>query len=170
MNTHNPEFLKSIFEVRFKENLPAGSKITEVIAKDKDGDPLVYLIQSDELKQFFRLDPSTGELWSEKVLDRETRASYEIPITVTDQGGRNGFTTIKITVVDENDNSPFFPLSVSRADTRITVDPTVRLACRLALYSDSGKKGELSFSSTTVIFIVVKPFRPPWSVTVMGIS
>ena len=86
-NTFNPEFVKSIFEVRFKENMPVGSKITQVKAEDRDGDPLLYSIQSEELKQFFRLDPNTGEVFSEKVLDREDRDSYEIPITVTDQGG-----------------------------------------------------------------------------------
>ena len=146
MNTHNPQFLKSIFEVRFKENMPAGSKVTQVIAEDKDGDPLVYLIQSDELKQFFRLDPSTGELWSEKVLDRETRASYEIPITVTDQGGRNGFTTIKITVVDENDNSPFFPLSEYKANLQanLTVGSTVIRVS--AQDMDDAKNAAVSYS------------------------
>ena len=92
------------------------------------------------------MNPSTGELWSEKVLDREDRASYEIPITVTDQGGRNGFTTIKITVADENDNSPFFPLSEYKGNIQanLTVGSTVLRVT--AEDKDKNKNAAVSYS------------------------
>ena len=127
VNTHNPVFAKSLFEVKFRENQPEGTRITRVMAEDGDGEPLIYSIQSDHLQTLFRLDPQTGELWSQTVLDREGRDSYEIPITVTDQGGRNGFATIKISLADENDNSPYFPVSEYKANipANLTAGSTV---------------------------------------------
>ena len=139
VNSHNPKFVKSLFEVKFRENQPAGTLITRVMAQDADDDPLLYSIQSDSLQTVFQLSPQTGELWSQTVLDRETRQSYEIPITVTDQGGRNGFATIKISLADENDNSPYFPVSEYKANipANLTVGSTV-----LKVTADDKDKGK----------------------------
>ena len=138
-NSHNPTFAKSVFEVRFKENLPAGTLVTTVRAEDQDGDELQYGIQSDHLRQLFRLDPASGQLRSDRVLDREEKDSYEIPITVTDQGGRNGFATIKLSLADENDNSPYFPVFEYRANIQanLTVGSTV-----LRVTADDKDKGK----------------------------
>ena len=138
-NLHNPTFAKSVFEVKFRENSPAGSVITTVRAEDGDGDALVYSIESEQLRPVFRLDPATGQLRSERVLDREERASYEIPITVTDGRGRSGFATIKLSLADENDNSPFFPVSEYKANIQanLTVGSTV-----LRVTADDKDKGK----------------------------
>ena len=138
-NTHNPRFVKSLFEVKFRENQPSGSVITRVLAEDEDGDSLLYSIQSDHLQTLFQLSPESGELRSLRVLDRETRPSYEIPITVTDQGGRNGFATIKLSLADENDNSPYFPVSEYKANipANLTVGSTV-----LTVTADDEDKGK----------------------------
>ena len=129
-NRHDPKFTKSVFEVSLKENMPiepSAPNIGQVTAYDKDGDQLEYLILSEELRKLFRLDPGTGAIWSLQPLDREQRAVYEIPIAVTDGKGRNGFTTLKISVEDENDNSPSFPMSEFKANipTNLTVGSTV---------------------------------------------
>ena len=87
---------------------PSAPNIGQVTAYDKDGDHLEYLILSEELRKLFSLDPGTGAIWSLQPLDREQRPVYEIPIAVTDGNGRNGFTTLKISVEDENENSPVF--------------------------------------------------------------
>ena len=138
-NSHNPTFPKAVFEVRFKENLPVGTLITTLRAEDLDGDELQYGIQSDHLRQLFRMDPTTGQLRSDRVLDREEKDSYEIPITVTDQGGRNGFATIKLSLADENDNSPYFPVFEYRANIQanLTVGSTV-----LRVTADDKDKGK----------------------------
>ena len=129
-NKHNPEFVKSMFEVSVKENIPEEPRapnVGQVTARDKDGDQLEYQILSEELKKKFRLDRFTGVVWSPQPLDREERPVYEIPISVTDRKGRNGFTTLKISVADENDNSPSFPLSNYKANIQanLTVGSTV---------------------------------------------
>ena len=129
-NRHDPKFSKSVFEVSLKENLavePRAPRVGQVTATDEDGDQLNYRILSDDLKKHFRLDPNSGTVWSLNPLDRESRSLYEIPIAVTDGGGRNGFTTLRINVADENDNSPAFPLSEYKANIQanMTVGSTV---------------------------------------------
>lgn len=145
VNTHNPEFVKSLFEVKFRENQPAGSLITRVVAQDGDGDALLYTIQSDHLSTVFQLSPLTGELRSQTVLDREDRQSYEIPITVTDQGGRNGFATIKISLADENDNSPYFPVSEYKANIPANLTVGSNVLKVTAEDKDKGKNAAVKY-------------------------
>lgn len=62
------------------------------------------------MKEHFSIDKSKGEIVTKIRLDREVQKIYELPIIVTDGGGRSGFTTIKIKVGDINDNAPEFYL------------------------------------------------------------
>ena len=144
-NTHNPHFSKSVFEVKFRENQPPGTVITKVSAKDGDDDTLLYNIQSDQMRQLFRLDSATGQLLSERVLDREEKDSYEIPITVTDQGGRNGFATIKVSLADENDNSPFFPVSEYKANIQANLTVGSSILRVTADDKDKGKNAAVKY-------------------------
>lgn len=41
-------------------------------------------------------------------LDREKRRLYEIPVSAADHGGRIGHTIVRVRVIDENDNTPYF--------------------------------------------------------------
>ena len=50
----------------------------------------------------------SGEMYSMQVLDREQRSVYSVPVAVTDNGGRMTFTTVHISVSDQNDNVPQF--------------------------------------------------------------
>lgn len=72
---------------------------------------LTYDIFSDEMKEYFSIDKTKGEIVTKIRLDREDRKMYEVPIIATDGGGRSGFTTIKVRVGDQNDNIPQFYLS-----------------------------------------------------------
>lgn len=71
---------------------------------------LTYDIFSDELKEYFSIDKTKGEIVTKIRLDREAQRTYELPIIATDGGGRSGFTTVKIKVGDINDNTPEFYL------------------------------------------------------------
>ena len=126
-NNYAPEFGRAVYEVKFRENQPAGSLVGRIQAQDKDGDSLRYSLMSDHLGSLFRLEASTGRLYSQAVLDREDTPEFEIPVQVADQAGRNDFTTVKLSLTDENDNSPSFPLSEYKANipANLTVGSTV---------------------------------------------
>lgn len=71
---------------------------------------LTYDIFSDEMKEYFSIDKTKGEIVTKIQLDREEQKAYEVPVIATDGGGRSAFTTVKIRVGDQNDNSPQFYL------------------------------------------------------------
>lgn len=57
-------------------------------------------------------------MWTSEVFDREERAEYSFTVMAMDIGGRTGFTTLHITVDDENDNKPVFMQSDYKAIIR----------------------------------------------------
>lgn len=71
---------------------------------------LTYDIFSDEMKEYFSIDKTKGEIITKIRLDREEQKLYEVPVIATDGGGRSGFTTVKIRVGDQNDKTPQFYL------------------------------------------------------------
>ncbi|XP_064414859.1 neural-cadherin [Latimeria chalumnae] len=58
----------------------------------------------------FKIDENTGNIYSQKTLDREERAVWRFVVLATDEGGEGltGFTDVIINVQDINDNSPIF--------------------------------------------------------------
>lgn len=110
-NLHNPYFEQLVYEVKVNENQLAGRLVTSVKAKDDDFGKygkVTYKIVSDEMREVFDVDVETGEITTKIILDREARKSYEILVMATDGGGRSGFTTVRVTVGDENEFSPQF--------------------------------------------------------------
>lgn len=71
---------------------------------------LTYDIFSDEMKEYFSIDKTKGEIVTKIKLDREEQKMYEVPVIATDGGGRSGFTMVKIRVGDQNDKTPQFYL------------------------------------------------------------
>lgn len=71
---------------------------------------ITYDIFSEQMKEFFSIDKSKGEIITKIRLDREEQQMYEIPVIGTDGGGRSGFATVRVRVGDQNDNAPQFQL------------------------------------------------------------
>lgn len=117
-NLHSPEFPDVVMNVQVFENQPIGTLVATVKAKDKDfGDygTITYTIHSDLLSETFNIDKASGKITTKQKLDRETQKLYEIPVMATDGGGRSGFLTVRVRVLDENDNAPKFYLREYKA-------------------------------------------------------
>ena len=56
-----------------------------------------------------------GEIITKQMLDREERRMYEILVMASDAGGRSCLTTVRITLIDLNDNAPQFQLDEYKA-------------------------------------------------------
>lgn len=52
----------------------------------------------------------TGMLQSKRALDRENQDLFEILVMASDKYGHVGFTTVRLTVIDVNDNNPIYQL------------------------------------------------------------
>lgn len=55
----------------------------------------------------FTINPTSGTLLTDQAFDREVKAIYEGLVRAVD-GEREALTSVRITVRDENDNSPVF--------------------------------------------------------------
>lgn len=110
-NLHNPLFEQLVYEAKVNENQLAGRLVATVKARDDDYGKygrVAYRIVADEMREIFNIDAESGDITTKVMLDRETRKSYEILVMATDEGGRSGFSTVRVSVADENEFPPQF--------------------------------------------------------------
>ena len=85
-NNNRPEFQKCE-NVNVTENLPAGQRVTQVLATDKDrgknGEVEYSIVHGDE---HFEIDNTTGVIRSAVSFDRENTPSYSVVIKAEDGG------------------------------------------------------------------------------------
>ncbi|XP_054378548.2 protocadherin-15 isoform X2 [Pongo abelii] len=115
IDDNSPVFTNSTYTVLVEENLPAGTTILQIEAKDVDlGANVSYQIRSPEVKHFFALHPFTGELSLLRSLDYEAFPDQEASITFLveafDIYGTMppGIATVTVIVKDMNDYPPVF--------------------------------------------------------------
>ncbi|XP_030767379.1 fat-like cadherin-related tumor suppressor homolog isoform X3 [Sitophilus oryzae] len=112
-NLHAPKFKDVILDVAVPENRMPGVTVALVNATDADfGEfgTISYSIHSDLLNEVFAIDKNSGKIQTKIRLDREKQKQYEIPVMATDKGGLSDFLTVRVKVLDENDNAPKFLL------------------------------------------------------------
>ena len=99
-------------------NQPIGSAVE---ATDPDGDTLTYSLDSTSAASF-DIDTSSGQLKTKAALNKETKASYTVTVSVHDGKNAAGSTdttvdntiTVTITVTDENDSPEFSAALITR--------------------------------------------------------
>lgn len=155
LNDNEPKFPTNKQVINISEATTQFTKIPIEGAKDldtgKDNGVISYSLTSES--NDFRLVEETtkGEkklsISIENGLDRERTASYVLYLKAKDNGNpvRTGTLTIKINVIDENDNIPEF----SESNVNVSIDETSRagkLVKQLtAVDKDAGKNGEVFY-------------------------
>ena len=100
------------------ENLPAGRKVTRVVAKDTNdrgkNREIEYSLKHGG-ERLFRIDNTTGEIFTTSSLDREVKKSFSLTVQAEDGGhGRDlaerllTYCFLEVEVEDKNDNYPEF--------------------------------------------------------------
>lgn len=147
-NSFTPAFSKVNYEVDFAEGQPEGVRVAGILnAVDADrSDSITYSIQSDNLLQLFSIDSLTGEVWSRHMFDREFKATYEIPVTATDTGGRSGFANLIVNIADVNDNHPKFELEEYKANVYANLTKGSRVVKVMAEDMDEGDNAQLQYT------------------------
>lgn len=121
VNDNYPKFDRHVYVSRIYENATMNSLVATVHAKDKDygsNAELVYSLantsQSDSYRNWFGINPMTGEIRTASVLDREKVAQPVLIVIVSDKGNPPLKTncTVIINISDNNDNSPEFNQSI----------------------------------------------------------
>ncbi|XP_068963497.1 protocadherin beta-16-like [Petaurus breviceps papuanus] len=147
VNDNTPVFAQPQYEVQIPEDSPTDTLVITVSARDLDigsnGEISYTLIQSsEEISQTFKVNPFSGEIRLKKQVDFEMIQSYELDIEATDGGGLSGKCTVRIHVMDLNDNPP--ELALSSLNSPIPEDSSEVVVAVFSISDrDSGDKGKM---------------------------
>ncbi|XP_023258330.1 protocadherin-16-like [Seriola lalandi dorsalis] len=113
VNDNNPVFSRSSYSVEVSEDAAEGTQVLEVSATDADEDlngKVLYFL-SRETHGAFTVHENTGRITTAAPLDREKWASYSFQVFAVDlspAAPRNTSAQVTVTILDVNDNTPFF--------------------------------------------------------------
>lgn len=147
-NVYSPLFDQSTYEAQVPENLLHGHNIITVKASDGDFGTyanLYYEIVSEEMKKIFLIDQTTGVITSKVTFDREKKDEYVVLLKVSDGGGKFGFASLKVIVVDVNDNVPYFLLKEYKMVVSTTVEANQTILTVKAKDDDIVDNGSVHF-------------------------
>nr|XP_035979360.1 protocadherin beta-13-like [Halichoerus grypus] len=150
VNDNAPEVTVSAFTRHIPENSPevvvAVLSVSDLDSEENGKincsiqDDLPFLLKSS-LENFYTLV-------TERPLDRESQAEYNITITVTDLGTPRLKTqhNITVTVSDVNDNAPAFSQSAYTLRVRENNSPALHIGSVSATDRDSGANAQVTYS------------------------
>ncbi|GAB1287648.1 Dachsous cadherin-related 2 [Apodemus speciosus] len=118
-NDHSPQFLSSTLTCVTPENLPPLSSICSVHALDFDAGPygeVTYSILSPCLithgmhpyQDLFVIDPLTGDIHTERMLDYESVSEYCLLVQAKDRGGASASLEVWVEVEGIDEFEPIF--------------------------------------------------------------
>uniref|UniRef100_G1MP85 Protocadherin beta 16 n=1 Tax=Ailuropoda melanoleuca TaxID=9646 RepID=G1MP85_AILME len=131
---NSPEIVVAVFSVSDPDSGDNGKTISSI------QDDLPFLLKPS-VKNFYTLV-------TERALDREERAQYNITITVTDLGTPRLKTqhNLTVTVSDVNDNAPAFSQSSYTLRVRENNSPALHIGSVSATDRDAGANAQVTYS------------------------
>ncbi|KAH0616047.1 hypothetical protein JD844_026842 [Phrynosoma platyrhinos] len=155
-NDHTPKFLLPNYEIQIMENQEPSTVMT-VLAVDKDASDngtVQYRIIGGNVRGYFALHKTSGNLFTTCSLDREVASNFTLVIECFDLGSppRSSVTQLQITVLDENDNSPLFLKHHYHTTVREDVEEGSAIVELLAVDADEGPNGKVMYSLTDDAF------------------
>uniref|UniRef100_A0A8B9HAW7 Cadherin domain-containing protein n=1 Tax=Astyanax mexicanus TaxID=7994 RepID=A0A8B9HAW7_ASTMX len=160
VNDHEPVFNSSEYHAQASENSLFGTILVQVSAQDLDlgaNGTVQYNIISGNSKGLFRLDPQTGSLEVSDTLDYEEDTKHILTVQASDGGvpgdRKVSFAVIFITVLDENDNSPFFMFSTINCSVAENLPAFTPVCMVHAVDQDAGTFGLLTYSILSSCFM-----------------
>ncbi|XP_014768892.1 protocadherin beta-4 [Octopus bimaculoides] len=157
INDHQPTFPSNETNLNFTETDGKGRKIAIPNAIDGDiespNNQVTYTLrkQSDHHFGLFVQKREVGadiiEIVLEGELDRETQESYTLEVVATDGGTppKQSVLIIKISVIDVNDNWPYFSKGVYNVSVKNTHKPSLPIITLHATDKDAGKNGKITY-------------------------
>ncbi|TKS82972.1 Protocadherin-16 Protein dachsous -like protein 1 [Collichthys lucidus] len=120
-DAQGPNFDTLTYRVELRENTPLNTRFLQVRALNTEANgnggssssssssPISYRLRPDGDAAGFGIMPDSGWLFVRSSLDREVKDMYLLTVLATSGpggAGRTGSATVRVTVTDENDNSP----------------------------------------------------------------
>ncbi|TSQ81074.1 Protocadherin-19 [Bagarius yarrelli] len=153
-NDNNPVFDQPVFTVNVMENSPINTLVIDLNATDPDegtnGEIVYSFINfvSNLTKQMFKIDPKTGVISVNGILDHEELHEHEIDVQAKDMGPNSipAHCKVIVNVIDVNDNEPEIKL-LSENSEMVEVSENAPLGYVIALVrvsdNDSGVNGKV---------------------------
>nr|XP_057940770.1 protocadherin-23 isoform X2 [Doryrhamphus excisus] len=159
-NDNAPVFSSTEYHARVSESSPMGASVVQVRAQDPDlgiNGFLRYDIVSGDSRGRLRLDTRSGLLVVNSSLDYEEDSEYTLTIRACDGGESSedrkvAFTVVFITVLDENDNSPYFLFSTLNCSVLENLPVFTHVCSVHAVDNDLGPYGRLTYSILSSCF------------------
>ncbi|XP_030621268.1 protocadherin alpha-3-like [Chanos chanos] len=163
VNDNSPEFSQNPLELYLVENNSAGGSVFSVSASDKDLDEnaviTYHIIRGDgtenDMTSFLNINSENGQIYALKSFDFESIKTFSFQVVATDSGipSLSSNLTLKVFILDENDNAPVILSPVSVNGSAETVEEIPRnvnaghLVTKFRAYdADIGYNGWLLFS------------------------
>ncbi|KAK5865746.1 hypothetical protein PBY51_019991 [Eleginops maclovinus] len=160
-NDNAPVFSSTGYHAQVSENSPVGTRLVQVSAQDPDlgtNGLLRYDIISGNSKGHLKLDPQSGLLVVNHSLDYEEDSKYTLTIRASDGGDSSeepkvAFTVVFITVLDVNDNTPYFMFPTINCSVLENLPAFTHTCSVHAVDNDSGPYGQLTYSIVSSCFM-----------------
>ncbi|XP_051253122.1 protocadherin-16-like [Dicentrarchus labrax] len=149
VNDEVPWFEESQYEAQISENQPPGTSVLTVSASDLDQGTNGQVTYGGFFEEGFNINPVTGVITTTKSLDRELHEYYTVTVYAKDGGLPPNYakTTVRIRVLDENDNAPFFGRLYYSIEVPENLEALPLFTLR-ATDQDVGDSGEMTYKIT----------------------
>ncbi|KAM6440855.1 protocadherin-23 [Liasis olivaceus] len=149
-NDHTPKIIFPVSDIQIMEN-QVPSTITTLLAVDDDtanNGIVQYQIIGGNIRQYFALHKTSGDLFTTCSLDREIVSNFTLVIECFDLGNpaRSSVMELQITVLDENDNSPLFTRNHYQAIISEDIEEKSAILQLLAVDADEGVNGKVVYT------------------------
>ncbi|TRY81231.1 hypothetical protein DNTS_021843 [Danionella cerebrum] len=150
VNDNAPVFGKALYKVRLAENAHLGTVVINLNATDLDegiNSDIVYSLvhqdSDDKASTVFKIDPLSGVISVQGVVDFEQHNAHEIHAQAKDKGSspRAAHCKVLVEVLDVNDNAPEISLTSQVNTVREDAKQDTTVALITISDKDSGKNG-----------------------------
>lgn len=153
-NDQGPVFDTLTYRVELKEGTPINKHFLQVRALNREtpgsghSSPLAYHLRPDGDAAGFGIAADSGWLFVKSALDREVKDIYLLTVLASQGHGqlkKTGSATVRISVTDENDNSPRLTQERVFMAVRENLPAGTGFGHVLATDRDSGPNGRLNY-------------------------
>ncbi|XP_054726430.1 cadherin-23 [Anastrepha obliqua] len=149
VNDNNPKFKQPFYRKTITENSINGVLIANILAYDVDKNKTItYSLEGNPaIRNLVHLDPQTGELVVANKIDHEQFQWLNLTVRATDSGvpPRSTLVDVYVSVLDENDNNPYFIGGSQNYTISENAEKGARIGTVLATDADSGDFGKITF-------------------------